>query len=882
MSAARCPGRRVSVALDVARRIRATRALRARWRPAARPGRAGGGARRCRRRGWLAGAPSALAAAAAVAVLAGATLARGAGRRARPGGQLPASDRPQRRRAGDPARAGPDRATGRAVARVRLRRPERSGRGVGRASRARSRSLAPRRPAACRGARSAASCACAGRSRRSARSTRTSAGAARTRSRSRSRRGTRRARARGGLAGALDAARERARARARRRARRAAGRAAARHGARPGRGDRATDVARRLPARPGLAHLLAVSAARTSCCSATLVLAAAARRRTCRCAPASSPRLVLVALYVPLAGGGPSIQRAGVMGVAGLVAALAGRPASRWYALGLAAARHARAQPARRRRARLAALVRRRGGPAGARAAAARRADAPRVPGAASPRPRRSRSRRRSPPRRCWRCTSSRSRSSSLPANLLAAPAVAPVMWLGMLGDRRSARSRRALARAAQRRSARRCSAYLDVGRARAPPRAARGAAVRLPGPAGLALAYARGSPRSSRRSGSGAAAALAAGRRRPLAVASAIGRVRSPRPRSSPRWRCSSASSRCTALGTRCRHARRASSSSRSSTSARATRRCCSATAPRCSSTPGRRAARSCAASPKPASGGSTCSSLTHAEADHEGMALPVIAAHRPRLVLDGGAGWPTRGAARAPGGARARRRRRGRRARGPGAPPRRPLKLRRPLAARAAPGLARRTATRTTARSSRTCATARSTCCCPPTPSPNVTAALDLPRVEALKVAHHGSDDAGLPALLERTAPRVAAIEVGRATRYGHPTPSTLAALRVVPEVVRTDRDGTVRLTSRGGAMRMERGVCGGRTTLERGLYGRHERRPRWVGGDDRGVNVGSPHGSAPAPTFTSLRDVRTSGPGRAGSERPTSASDPAEPPC
>jgi competence protein ComEC len=49
--------------------------------------------------------------------------------------------------------------------------------------------------------------------------------------------------------------------------------------------------------------------------------------------------LVLVAAYVPLAGGGPSIQRAGVMGAAGLVAALAGRPASRWYALGLAAAR---------------------------------------------------------------------------------------------------------------------------------------------------------------------------------------------------------------------------------------------------------------------------------------------------------------------------------------------------------------------------------------------------------------------------------------------------------------------------------------------------------------------------------------------------------------
>jgi competence protein ComEC len=48
--------------------------------------------------------------------------------------------------------------------------------------------------------------------------------------------------------------------------------------------------------------------------------------------------LALIALYVPLAGAGPSIQRAGLMGAATTVAALAGRPASRWYALLLAAA----------------------------------------------------------------------------------------------------------------------------------------------------------------------------------------------------------------------------------------------------------------------------------------------------------------------------------------------------------------------------------------------------------------------------------------------------------------------------------------------------------------------------------------------------------------
>ncbi|HEX7290509.1 MAG TPA: ComEC/Rec2 family competence protein [Conexibacter sp.] len=48
--------------------------------------------------------------------------------------------------------------------------------------------------------------------------------------------------------------------------------------------------------------------------------------------------LILIAIYVPLAGAGPSIQRAGAMGAATTVAALAGRPASRWYAFLLAAA----------------------------------------------------------------------------------------------------------------------------------------------------------------------------------------------------------------------------------------------------------------------------------------------------------------------------------------------------------------------------------------------------------------------------------------------------------------------------------------------------------------------------------------------------------------
>jgi competence protein ComEC len=81
------------------------------------------------------------------------------------------------------------------------------------------------------------------------------------------------------------------------------------------------------------------------------------------------------------------------------------------------------------------------------------------------------------------------------------------------------------------------------------------------------------------------------------------------------------------------------------------------------------------------------------------------------------------------------------------------------------------------------------------------DVTAALPLEPVDVLKVAHHGSADPGLPDLLRRLRPEVALIEVGRNNVYGHPAPATVGDLRAVPEVFRTDRDGTVRLRVSGG---------------------------------------------------------------------------------
>jgi competence protein ComEC len=86
------------------------------------------------------------------------------------------------------------------------------------------------------------------------------------------------------------------------------------------------------------------------------------------------------------------------------------------------------------------------------------------------------------------------------------------------------------------------------------------------------------------------------------------------------------------------------------------------------------------------------------------------------------------------------------------------------------------------------------------------DVTLPLALGHVDVLKVAHHGSADEGLPLLLHRLTPELAAIEVGRHNVYGHPAPETLAELRA-STVVRTDRDGTVRLHVRGRAMTVER---------------------------------------------------------------------------
>ena len=237
---------------------------------------------------------------------------------------------------------------------------------------------------------------------------------------------------RGGLAGWIDRVRERAE--------RALDRdmpdreAALARGFVLGQDDRIDGATREDFQRSNLTHLLAVSGENVIllCVLSWPLLALLGLTLRARLVGA----LCLIAIYVPLTGAGPSIQRAGVMGAAGLVAALADRPRSRWYAVLLAACVTLGVNP----RAdgdvgwqlsfaavigillwakRLAALIsggsargsaRRALSEAVAVTAAATVATAPLMAEAFD---------QLSP--------------AALPANVLAAPAVAPAMWLGML-----------------------------------------------------------------------------------------------------------------------------------------------------------------------------------------------------------------------------------------------------------------------------------------------------------------------------------------------------------------------------------------------------------------------------------------------------------------
>ncbi|WP_409472172.1 ComEC/Rec2 family competence protein [Streptomyces sp. HC307] len=84
---------------------------------------------------------------------------------------------------------------------------------------------------------------------------------------------------------------------------------------------------------------------------------------------------------------------------------------------------------------------------------------------------------------------------------------------------------------------------------------------------------------------------------------------------------------------------------------------------------------------------------------------------------------------------------------------------------------------------------------------------AAAVLGGVDVLKVAHHGSAYQD-PDLIRRAAPRLALISCGADNAYGHPAPSTVAALRDGgAAVLRTDLDGAMAVVGAGAELRVAR---------------------------------------------------------------------------
>jgi competence protein ComEC len=567
---------------------------------------------------------------------------------------------------------------------------------------------------------------------------------------------------RGGLAGAIDSVRRRAEA----------GVAA---GLAPSQGALARgmvlgadeDIPERMAddfKRSGLAHLLAVSGQNVTLLAVLawpLLGAVGVSRR---------PRLwiviALIALYVPLTGAGPSIVRAGAMGIAGTLAALAGRPASRWYGLLIACAVTLALDPRAWQDVGwqlsfaavvgIFALVRPLGAaldpvPEPVRSAAALTLAATLA----------------TAPLMAFHF--GRASLAAVPANLAALPAVAPVMWLGMLSAA-AAQVTLVVARLLNAVNAY-CVAFVAaVARWGADlPGAAVG--VHVGSVAGLAAVYAAGGAITW-----GVVRLLRAPRGRivvvtalvlALAVAPVLAAGGTPGvPTHFTVTFLDVGQGDATLLQTPDGGAVLVDGG------------------PPGTGLPAKLRDRGVRALDVVV--------LTHAQEDHQGGIADVLGSFDVGMLLDGG--LPQDGAdhARIVSLARARGvdvrpARSGQRVRvGRG------LRLR--VLSAAGPDAAPDTDPNLRA-VVMTAAYGNEDVFLPADAESEVTGTLALPDVDVMKVAHHGSADPGLADLLTRLRPEVAVIEVGRGNRFGHPHPATLAALRRAGVVVhRTDEEGDV----------------------------------------------------------------------------------------
>jgi competence protein ComEC len=121
-------------------------------------------------------------------------------------------------------------------------------------------------------------------------------------------------------------------------------------------------------------------------------------------------------------------------------------------------------------------------------------------------------------------------------------------------------------------------------------------------------------------------------------------------------------------------------------------------------------------------------------------------------------------------------------------------------------------------------------------------------LPRVDLLKVAHHGSRTSSTPAFLAAVQPRVAVVSAGAGNPYGHPAPSTIDRLHsAAGETYRTDTDGTVEVAFDGPTLRVR--TSGARRSAE------NETVPRSTTGTTRPVTASAPDSVRSSPVAALL---------------------------
>ncbi len=150
----------------------------------------------------------------------------------------------------------------------------------------------------------------------------------------------------------------------------------------------------------------------------------------------------------------------------------------------------------------------------------------------------------------------------------------------------------------------------------------------------------------------------------------------------------------------------------------------------------------------------------------------------------------------------------------------------------------------------------------------------ATDLPRLDLLKIAHHGSRTATTEAFVASVRPRVAVASAGAGNPYGHPARATMDRLGAAgARVYRTDRDGTVSISFGGGGMAVR--TEGPRSAAGWAPRGTGRATAATDGGPRRAFGCG-------IPSLAPARDAAPATPTRAvatGARRPPHGPGPAE---